>query len=77
MGAAVDVDEAAGDATGEGRRQIGAGVAYVHDVDQFPEGRLVSGFVQQESKSFRPDAARVFNGPGEMACTRMPRGPSS
>ena len=28
-------------------------------------------------KSFSPDAARVFSGPGEMAWTRMPCGPSS
>ena len=45
---AVNVDRAASNASCERRRQIRAGVADVHDVDQLPERRLVGGFVQHQ-----------------------------
>src|SRR5580704_2099349 len=37
---AVDIDRAPSDSLGERRRQIGAGEADVHDVDQFSDRRL-------------------------------------
>src|SRR5579871_992107 len=48
VGAAVDIDEFAGHAPGEGRREIGAGIAYVHDVDELAKRRLVGSLVKHE-----------------------------
>src|SRR5271165_1844722 len=42
-------------------------------VQLFKENRLAKG----ASKSGIPEAARVAKGPGLMACTRIPLGPSS
>src|SRR5580704_10556641 len=48
IGAAVDIDGAAGDALGERRCQVGAGIAHVHDVDEFAQWRLLRRLVQQQ-----------------------------
>ena len=48
VGAAVDVDESACHAPRERRRQVDAGMADVHDVDQLSEGRLVRGLVEEQ-----------------------------
>ena len=40
-----------------------------------PRGAFCAASLRSSSKSLSPDAARVFRGPGEMAWTRMPRGP--
>ena len=49
----IDIDRAAGDAPGERRREIGAGGADIHDIDQFAERRLVRRFVQQKLEIFQ------------------------
>ena len=38
-------------------------------------GALACALSSSSSNSAMPEAARVFSGPGEMACTRMPLGP--
>ncbi len=48
VGAAVDIDCSAGDPSGEGRREIGAGISDVHNVDELPERRLLSRFSEQQ-----------------------------
>ena len=40
-------------------------------------GALDCALSKSSSNSGMPEAARVFSGPGEMALTRMPLGPSS
>ena len=40
-------------------------------------GALASALAISSSKSVMPEAALVLSGPGEMACTLMPLGPSS
>src|SRR3954462_15687269 len=40
-------------------------------------GALAFAFSSNLSNSGMPEAARVASGPGEIACTRMPFGPSS
>ncbi|CFN68883.1 Uncharacterised protein [Bordetella pertussis] len=40
-------------------------------------GALAWARSSKASKPVMPEAARVLSGPGEMACTRMPCGPSS
>ena len=40
-----------------------------------PIGARCAASLSSRSKSFRPEAARVFSGPGEIACTRMPLRP--
>ena len=41
------------------------------------EARPAHDLVREQVLAAWPEAARVGTGPGEMACTRMPRGPSS
>src|SRR2546423_11477926 len=53
------------------------GNAHVLDADQAAGGGLGLAFSSSSSNSGIPVAARVASGPGEMACTRMPFGPSS
>ncbi len=48
VGAAVDIDCSAGDPPGEGRREIGAGISDVHNVDELPERCLLSRFSEQQ-----------------------------
>jgi hypothetical protein len=46
--AAVDVDCSARHPPSERRREIGAGPADIHDVDEFAQRRLVGGVVEQQ-----------------------------
>src|SRR6266481_4159614 len=52
-GAAVDIDGPARDTVSEGRGEIGAGVANVHDVDQLAQWRLFRRLVQQKLEVFQ------------------------
>jgi hypothetical protein len=44
---AIDVDRAAGDTSGQRRREVGAGEADIHDIDKLAERRLLSRLIEQ------------------------------
>jgi hypothetical protein len=76
--AAVDVERLAGDETRSVVCQEGGGDADILDADEAARGRLRFRLVEQGVEfGYIPEAARVASGPGEMARTRMPFGPSS
>ena len=74
---AVDIERLAGDELRRVMREERGGDTHVVDADETAGGCLGLGFVEKCAESGIPDAARVASGPGEMACTRMPFGPSS
>jgi hypothetical protein len=53
------------------------GLADVIDAYQAADGSFRLGLSNSSSNSGIPEAARVASGPGEMAWTRMPFGPTS
>jgi hypothetical protein len=68
--------EKAGGHRGVARKSAG-GKPDVHDVDELADRRALARLVQQQVEVLQPERARVFSGPGEIACTRMPWPPSS
>jgi hypothetical protein len=55
----------------------GGGHAHVVNATKLRAGAFALAFSSNASNSGIPDAARVASGPGEMAWTRLPFGPSS
>src|SRR4029077_11411529 len=64
VGAAVDIDGAAGDAMGERRRQVGAGVPHVHDVDELAQWRLLRRLVQKQLEILEARGRASLERPG-------------
>ena len=65
--AAINVHGFTGDAPRIWSREINTSEAEVHDVDKSSTGARPPTSLSSRSKSFRPEAARVFKGPGEHA----------
>ena len=77
MVTAVDIEHLAGDQASGVVGEEGAGDAHVIDVDERARRRLDLGLLEQGVELGMPEAAQVASGPGEIAWTRMPLGPSS
>ena len=60
MYATVDIHSAGANAPCVGDRRIGVADADIPDVDQLPTGAFCTASLSSGSKSFSPDAARVF-----------------
>ena len=74
--AAVDVKCLAGDQPSRIVSEERGGNAHVVDADEFRAGAFAFALSSRVSNSGMPEAARVASGPGEIACTRMPLGPT-
>ena len=74
---AIDIGGRPSEAPGERGRQKGGREPHVVDVDQFADGRSLDGLGEKDVEVLQAGAARVFNGPGETACTLMCLSPSS
>ena len=75
--AVVDVDGVARDQLGTVKCEEGNRLADVLDAHQLRVGALPCAFDSSSSNPGIPEAAPVASGPGEMARTRMPFGPTS
>ena len=73
----VDIDRAAGDPPGKRRRQIRAGGADIHDVDEFSERGLLCGFVQQELEILQTGRGPRLERTRRNRVNPIPCGPSS
>jgi hypothetical protein len=65
--AAVDIQGLAGDQVSGIHRQEGEGCADVLDRNETARRAFAWAFCKSSSKSVIPEAARAFNGPGEIA----------
>ena len=74
---AVDVQRLAGNQFGAVHREEGHGDAYVVDRNEAPRRRLRLGLLQEFVEVAQSRGSACFSGPGDIACTLIPFGPSS